>query len=318
MVRPSSGPRIADVADALREGLSRGYLGVPDAIEWAQREAVADHESLDPLVPYLAVSGHRPTSHILLILAQLAWGADAPRVGRIAAGQLHDALSSDRLNARSTVHAVYRLFRDGYAPDADFERAARRFDDEIERVDRGDAPADELRGRLLAFLDRYHRDSAPGDADAEPALDSRDRLTVTADSGASDSLEINAQLTWQGWSGRARLSVARERLAEFATELRDFAAHHTNSVRLDERDKATGSQFELTVAEFGRARRAAVQVRLAHGTRSAEVAPPGRLEVSVPTEHELVGDFAADIAELVAAGSGVAQLRLLRRWVDEL
>jgi hypothetical protein len=317
MVRSSTGPRIADVADALREGISRGYLGVPDAVEWAQREAVADHETLDPLVPYLAVSGHRPTSHILLILAQLAWGADAPSVGRIAARQLHGALASGRVNARKAAHALYRLFRDGYAPDPDFERAARRFDDEIERADRANATDDDLPIRLLAFLERYRHDQPTEASASEPALDARDRLTVTADTGATDTLELSAQLTWQGWSGRARLSVARDTLAEFATELRDFAAHHASRVRLDARDAATGSEFGLTVSEFGRARRAAIRVRLADGTGSTEVAPPGRLEVSVPTEHELVGDFAADIAELVAAGSGVAQLRLLRRWLDE-
>jgi hypothetical protein len=37
----------------------------------------------------------------------------------------------------------------------------------------------------------------------------------------------------------------------------------------------------------------------------------------LPTEHELLGVFAADLAETLATGSGVARLRLLRRWPDE-
>ena len=38
------------------------------------------------------------------------------------------------------------------------------------------------------------------------------------------------------------------------------------------------------------------------------------LRLVLPTEHELLGEFAADLGELLATGSGTAGLRLLRRW----
>jgi hypothetical protein len=309
-------PRVADTADALREGISRGYLGVRDAIEWARGEVLGERVIADPLVSHLARSGHRPASNILLILTQLAWGADARRVGHIAARHVSDVLLAGRLDARGAAHAIYRLYRDGYAPDGEFERAARRFDEEVEHAQRTEVVPPDLGQRILVFLERYRGEPAAGD-ELEPAMGPRDQLTLAAEGATADTIELSARIAWRWWTGHVRLSVRRERLSAFATGLRDFSTHHASGAEFDEHDNGEGARLALTVREYGRARRAAVDLRLRDGATPNAGWPPAELRLAVPTEHEFVGDFAADIAEMVATGAGVAQLRLLGRWAGD-
>jgi hypothetical protein len=307
--------RTADIADALREGISRGYLGVRDAIEWARGEVLAERpRPPDPLVSHLARSGHRPASNILLILTQLAWGADARRVGHISAQHLRNVLLAGRIDPRGAAHAIYRLYRDGYAPDSEFERAAQRFDEEVEHAQRADAVPPDLGSRITAFLDRYSGDPDPSGDEREPATGPRDQLALAAEGATSETIELSARVAWRWWTGHVRLTVNRERLSAFASDLRDFSTHHASGAKLDEGEGGDRARLALAATEYGRARRAAVELHL----RDAEAGwPPAELRLWLPTEHELVGDFAADIAEMVATGAGVAQLRLLSRWAGD-
>lgn len=304
------------MADALREGISRGYLGVRDAVEWARSEVLGERSVADPLVSHLARSGHRPANNILLILTQLAWGADARRVGHIAARHLQDVVLAGRLDARAAAHAIYRLYRDGYAPDAEFERAARHFDEEVEHAQRTDAAPPDLGPRILAFLERYRTDPATGDDQPEPAMGPRDQLTLAAEGASADTIELGVRIAWRWWTGHVRLGVPRDRLAAFATELRDVSTHHASTAGF-EHDGPDGVGFAVTVREYGRARRAAAELHLRDATTPDADRRPAELRLTVPTEHEFVGDFAADIAEMVATGAGVAQLRLVGHWAGD-
>lgn len=303
---------IADTADALREGIARGYLSVRDAIGWAELQVISGQDDTTPLVAELALAGHRLTSHILLILSQLAWGADPQRAGRIAAGHLHERLRDHRLEPRAAAHAMYQLMRDGYAPDAEFESHARRYDEEIERAEQ--AVADEMQ----TFLARYAAESGIDEAEPEPPTDEREQLTLSVERVVDGRVEMHVGVSWQWWSGRVRAVATVESLEGFATQLRDFAAHESRGVRLTVGEGSGSERLGLNIQEYGRARRAALEVQLVERARADQsYRAPSELRVVLPTEHELLGVFAADIAELLAAGFGTARLRILRSWPDD-
>jgi hypothetical protein len=73
--------------------------------------------------------------------------------------------------------------------------------------------------------------------------------------------------------------------------------------------------LDLAIAEYGLSRKAAVGIHLAHAhSTHGGLDWPVELRLQLPTEHGLLGEFGADLAQLLAAGSGQATLRLLPRW----
>jgi hypothetical protein len=229
-------------------------------------------------------------------------------VGHLAAQHLRDVLVAGRIDARGAAHAIYRLYRDGYAPDGEFERAAQRFDDEIEHAQRSDVIPSELGTSITAFLDRYRGDPDPDGSEGEPPTGPRDQLTLAAEGATTDTVELSARIAWRWWTGHVRLVTQRDRLSRFASDLRDFAAHHASRATFDQPETDGGALLTLEVREYGRARRAAVDLHLRDPGTAVPESPPTELRLSLPTEHEFVGDFAADIAEIVATGAGVAQM----------
>jgi hypothetical protein len=304
---------LADTADALRFGLARGYLSVADVMSWARASVIGGDDDRAPLLGELLRVEGEGTTRILLILAQLAWGADPERVGRIAAGHLFDRLADGRLDAPEAARAMYYLLRDGFAPDPGFEAAARRFDGALGGSFRRVKGGAEVETELLRFLARYGPDARPDESEPESVWDERDRLLFSVERSTGGQLELTVHCTWEGWSGRARLVAEPDTLAAFARELAAFATHGAADVRLA-LDGAPG-KLELAVTEYGRARRAGLGLTLATRIASPDrIGAGNELVLSVPTEHELLGEFAADLAELVSSRSGSARLRLLRRW----
>ncbi|HET9274760.1 MAG TPA: hypothetical protein VFN96_01685 [Gemmatimonadales bacterium] len=305
---------IAETADALREGIARGYLAPADAIAWARQQVLEGEDPATPLLGELAIAEHQPLSRILLMLGQLAWGADPERVGRIAAGLLRERLADGRLGVPAVARALYQLMRDGFAPDAEFERSARRFDEEVAEAERRGAPVVPVGEAMLRFLSGY--EAGPRTRDAEgPGSGARDHLTLAVDRLGEGRIDATVGVDWGEWSGRARLSLSRDRVAGFASDLRSFAAHEAKLARL-ERDQGSGQGIlELVAREYGRARRASIEVQLADRPRLlSRRRITSELRLVLPTEHELLGEFAADLGELLATGAGTARLRLLRRW----
>ena len=303
---------IANRADAMREGLARGYLSAVEAIEWARLEVIRGEDDHAPLLADLVRVDRDATANILRILGQLAWGAEPERVGRIAAGHLHERLEDGRLDPIAAAALIHQLIRDGYAPDAAFESGARRFGDETRAIRPGTPLDPAVRAAILEFLANYRFEPTP---EPEPVDDSRDQLTITVEREVADGLELTASLQWQAWSGRVVVRASRENLADFAPALRDFSAHAERSAAFSAGDDAVSGLLRLTIAEQGRVRRAIATIELRgepHPSRA-----PEQLSVVVPTEHALVGEFAADLAELAAVGAGTARLRLVRRWPDE-
>ena len=308
--------RLTETADALREGIARGYLSVTDAIDWAKGELAEGRGEAVPLLSDLAIAEHQPQSRILLMLGQLAWGADPEVVGRIAAGHLRERLADGRLEIPAAARAVYDLFRDGLSPDAEFEAGARRFEDEIGEAERGGKPHTDIAMEMLRFLSRYTTEDTGSPTGADAFVD-RDQLSLSVERVVHGRAEASVRLLWQGWSGRIRLAAERDVLGTFATELRDFAGHESRAVRLEAGEAPPGGRIELLVREYGRARRAALGMTLLEPRRTGRSRRGNELRVMLPTEHELLGVFAADLAETLATGNGVARLRLLRRWPDE-
>ena len=144
----------------------------------------------------------------------------------------------------------------------------------------------------------------------------RNALTITIEEATADLLELLVAVDWQSWSALDRVHASRADLTAFASALRELAAHDRPEVRF-----ATGGLdkglLEITVSEYGRARKAALGFHLGHsGEAHGSLDWPSELTVQLPTEHGLLGEFAADLAQLLAADSGVATLRLLRRWPE--
>lgn len=143
---------------------------------------------------------------------------------------------------------------------------------------------------------------------------SRNALTCTVGATGLDQLALNIQVAWQTWSGLMEVSVAPSTMAAFATEVRDFASHQRLEARLTAGTIAQG-HLELVIAEYGLSRKAAVGVHLAHANPAhGGLDWPVELRLQLPTEHGLIGEFGADLAQLLAADSGTATLRLLSKW----
>lgn len=301
---------IANDADALREGIARGYLRASEAIEWARLEVIRGEDDRAPLLADLARIDEEATATLLLILGHLAWGAEPERVGRIAAGHLEERLEDGRLEPLVVAQLIYQLVRDGYAPDPSFEAGARRFNDEAQNADPRIPAPPALRTAILAFLAPY-RQRTPDGAD-NAVTDAGDQLTLTVERAVPGGLELAVTVAWHSWSGAIRTRTTREHLAAFAPRVRDFSAHTTPVAVFESGD----GRLRLRIEEQGRARRATVAVEIRGDEHRSR--PPERLDLVVPTEHALLGDFAADLAELAAVGSGVARLRLIRRWPNEV
>ncbi len=299
---------LSNTAAALREGIVRGFLSEADAIEWAARELGDDPEDGSILLSELSLAENQPTSRILNMLGQLSWGADLPAAGRIAVSYLHDRLSDSHLRPEVAVDAIHHLARDGFAPDPWFERGA-------ERIHNGETAgtAADLTEALLAFLSPYRHD-AP-DVETEPPAPIHDQFVVAIDPAAPELSEADVALSWQSWSGHGRIRTAPAQLAAFADALRDFAGHRVDRVVFAPDPGADGERLTATIVEYGRARRAAVLVEIRSAERPGDLgADDTLLRIAVPTEHALLGDFAADLGELVSTGEGIARLRLSARW----
>jgi hypothetical protein len=143
---------------------------------------------------------------------------------------------------------------------------------------------------------------------------SRNVVTLSFVAAEGDLVELAAQVAWQTWAASDRVVTSRASLAAFASEIRDFAAHHRPEARF-EAGSADSGLLAITVSEYGRTRKAAFGFHLARaGPPRGTLSWPTEFRIQLPTEHGLLGEFGADLAQLVAAEAGSATLRLLRRW----
>jgi len=142
----------------------------------------------------------------------------------------------------------------------------------------------------------------------------RNVVTLSIVAATDDIVELAAQVAWQSWAAADRVMTSRSGLAAFASEIRDFAAHQRPEVRFEAGSSDAGF-LAITVSEYGRTRKAAFGFHLARpGAARGTLSWPTELRLQLPTEHGLLGEFGADLAQLVAADAGTATLRLLRRW----
>ncbi len=298
---------LANTAAALREGIVRGFLSNADAVAWAGEEVGDDPDEASILLSELALAAKQPTARILNMLGQLAWGADLRIAGRIAASYLHDRLADDLVQSEVAVDAIHYLARDGFAPDAWFERGAQRLHDETGTT----GPQIEA---LLTFLAPYRDDAPDADQDLPPVM--HDQVVIAMDPSAPELSEAEVSVFWQSWSGHARIRTTAAQLTELADSLRDFAGHRADRIAFTPDPGADGDRLTATIIEYGRARRAAVLVEITSTDFPPELGADGgnALRAALPTEHALLGDFAADLGELISTGGGIARLRLSARW----
>jgi hypothetical protein len=146
------------------------------------------------------------------------------------------------------------------------------------------------------------------------AYNPKNVLTLSIAAADGDLIELVLKFSWQSWAAQERVAASRSALSTFASEIRAFAAHQRTEVRFEAGSLETGL-LELVVAEYGRTRKAAFGAHLAlAGDARGVLSWPTELRMQLPTEHGLLGEFGADLAQVVATDSGVAALRLLRHW----
>ena len=146
------------------------------------------------------------------------------------------------------------------------------------------------------------------------AYNPKNMLTLSIAAADGDQIELGLKVSWQSWAAQERVVAIRGTLATFASEIRAFASHRRTEVRFEAGSLDSGL-VEIVVAEYGRTRKAALGVHLALAGDSRGVLTwPTELRMQLPTEHGLLGEFGADLAQVVATDSGFAALRLLRHW----
>ncbi|MGE3600743.1 MAG: hypothetical protein AB7N70_34915 [Dehalococcoidia bacterium] len=302
---------IAETAGALREGITRGYVRAVEAVEWARLETIRGRDEHAPLLLDLGRADPESVEAILRILGQLSWGARPEAIGRLAAAELHDRLAAGSMDPTTATLLMRQLVKDGYTPEPDFESASRRFDADVTEAGQDRARLAEIETALREFLARYR-----SEPDQLESRDASDRLLLTIERATDATLEVVVEVAWSSWSGAGRVRMERERLAEFARRLGDFAAHRIGTARFETADGAASGRLALVASEHGRARRAAVSIDLVADREAEPPRAPSRLEVVAPTEHAMLAEFGADLAQLAHASEGSVRLRLVARWVE--
>ena len=143
-------------AEALRLALLTGLVDTPAVVAWADRLILADRIAEAPAVLDLSLAGSRPPAEIVALLGQVPGAPDHASVGRRVAARLRRALESGELDVVAVARGMYRMLREGYAPDSDFEGMAYFADDGVDlALARTYGTLDDIREELTAFLARY-------------------------------------------------------------------------------------------------------------------------------------------------------------------
>ena len=143
-------------AETLRLALLTRLVDAAAVVAWADRLILADRIAEAPVVLDLSLAGSRPTADIVELLGQVPGTIDQAAVGRHVAAQLRRALDSGQLDVVGVARAMYRLLREGYSPDSDFEGMAYCADDGVDLALAGSyGTLDDIREQLTAFLERY-------------------------------------------------------------------------------------------------------------------------------------------------------------------
>jgi hypothetical protein len=155
---------LKEQALALRVGLLAGYVSVADVVAWADRLIVGDQAGAVPQALDLALLRPEGVADAITLLGQVPGDAAAPAIGRSAARVIYWRLASGGIDTERAARALYRLMREGFAPDPEFESMAYTFDDTVDLVKQGVyGTVDEVRVQMLAYLRRFATDEpAPG------------------------------------------------------------------------------------------------------------------------------------------------------------
>lgn len=125
-----------------------------------------------------------------------------------------------------------------------------------------------------------------------------------------DLLEIEASVSFEGWSARERAYVGRDELHAFADQLDDLVDGSADAnLQAGELDL---SYIQLLLYEFGLARRLEMDIRMGsakagnYGGRES----PRRFQTTVPVERGQLARFASAIRNVTRKERGEALLRL--------
>ena len=143
-------------AEALRVGLLVGLVDRDRIVAWADSAILADRAPEAPVVLDLALAGHKPVAEIVSLLSQVPGEVDQSVVGRRLAGQLRERFARGTLDVVGVARAMYRLLREGYAPDDEFESMAYVADDRVDLALEGVyGTLDDVSAEVAEFLERY-------------------------------------------------------------------------------------------------------------------------------------------------------------------
>jgi hypothetical protein len=151
-----SAPTLKFDAEALRLGLVAGTVDVREVVAWADRAILANQADDAPVLLDLSLAGRRSVSEVVSLLGEVPGEADPPAVGRQLAGELATRLAAGQMDIVATARAMYRILREGYAPDREFEGHAYAADDGVDLALSGTyGTLDDVRHDVAEFLSRY-------------------------------------------------------------------------------------------------------------------------------------------------------------------
>ena len=149
-------------AEALRLGLLAGMVDRSEIVAWADERVATDRAAEAPALLDLSLGAEKSVADLVSLLGALPGASDTGNVGRRLARQIYRALRDRRVGIEHAARAMYRVMREGYAPDREFETMAYVADDGVDLARSGTyGTLDELSGEVLAFLRRY--DNGTGD-----------------------------------------------------------------------------------------------------------------------------------------------------------
>ena len=141
-------------AERLRLGIRGGWIPIPDAIAWADRQigsTSASHESLIGL----SLAASRSREEVAGLLALVPGVADSVAVMRSCLADLLKTLEREPALGRQIAKWLYFAGAQGDLPEAHFGWEPLAIDDEFALAAQGVSTTERAQTRLLAFLRKH-------------------------------------------------------------------------------------------------------------------------------------------------------------------
>jgi hypothetical protein len=149
----SNEPRnLKQEAEWLRVCLDQGFISRDDVVAWAEQQLV-NSTSADPSVSDVALSSEKPLQDLLGILDSFPGTADRNDIVRRFLAEAAGRVRADPGLLQRIPRILATLVADDERLNMEMAAHARRFENDLERIEFAGASVAEFRDRVLTFLD---------------------------------------------------------------------------------------------------------------------------------------------------------------------